>query len=336
MSNQPSGSVTRRGFVKGTGVLIGTAASSSLAVGQQAGGAGATQVPRQVLGRTGVQVSRLGIGCAPFQRQELGVDEVAEVLHRGLQLGVNYLDVAPNYGNDQTGFSEVKMGPTIKEIRDRVFLVTKTEEPTYEGTWKLLRQSMKRLQTDHFDLVHLHNVGHEPRFPDLPFALGDKGALGALREAQRQGVVRFIGASGHLHPSRFHDVLDTGQIDVLMNAVNFVVQHTYDFEHKVWSRARRENIGLVAMKVLGGTGAGRTGFRLPPEHYRNAIRYAMSLRGVASAVIGVASVSELEQAARTVTEAEPLTLEETQQLARDGLALAGADPWQTAYGTPLT
>ena len=138
-------------------------------------------------------------------------DDVAEVLHRGLELGVDYLDVAPNYGNAETGFSEEKMGKTIKEIRDRVFLVTKTEEPTYEGTWKLLRQSMKRMQTDHFDLVHLHNFGHEPRFPDLELTLSDKGALGALREAKQQGVVRFIGASGHLHPSRFHDVMDTGE-----------------------------------------------------------------------------------------------------------------------------
>ena len=62
--------------------------------------------------------------------------------------------------------------------------------------------------------------------------------MAALREAKKQGVVRFIGASGHLHPTRFHEALDSGEIDVLMNAVNFVVQHTYDFEHKVWSRAR--------------------------------------------------------------------------------------------------
>jgi|GEM_PF-3429293 len=80
---------------------------------------------------------------------------------------------------------------------------------------------------------------------------GDRGAMGALREAKKQGVVRFIGASGHVHPTRFHEALDSGEIDVLMNAVNFVVQHTYDFEHKVWSRARSLNVGLVAMKVLG-------------------------------------------------------------------------------------
>ena len=74
---------------------------------------------------------------------------------------MNYLDTAPNYGNAETGFAEEKMGPGIRELRDKFFLVTKTEETTYEGTWKLLKQSMKRLQTDRIDLVHLHNFGDE-------------------------------------------------------------------------------------------------------------------------------------------------------------------------------
>lgn len=337
MADQPHTSVTRRGFVKGTGALIGTAASSSLSIGDDvSSNTAVAKVPRGVLGRTGVKISRFGIGCAPFKAAHLRYDDVAEILHRGLELGVDYLDVAPNYGNAEIGFSEEKMGPTIKEIRDRIFLVTKTEEPTYEGTWNLLRQSMKRMQTDHFDLVHLHNFGHEPRFPDLEFSLSDKGALGALREAKKKGVVRFIGASGHLHPSRFHDVLDTGEIDVLMNAVNFVVQHTYDFENKVWARARRENIGLVAMKVLGGAGSGGAGFRLPAEQYDNAIRYALSLPGIASAVIGIASIKELEQAATAVTKYKPLSEEEARKLAQAGLNLAAAEAWKTAYGTPLT
>lgn len=338
MTDDQHQAMTRRSFVAGTGALIGSAAATG-ALPLGAAAAEETpplQVPQIVLGRTGERVSRLGIGCAPFQRKHVGPEDVRGVLERALELGVNYLDVAPNYGDADQGFSEEKMGPTIPDIRDRVFLVTKTEEPTYEGTWKLLRQSMKRLRTDYFDLVHLHNFGHGPRFPDLKTALGERGALGALREAKRKGVVRFIGASGHLHPSRFHEVLDTGEIDVLMNAVNFIVQHTYDFEHKVWARAAREKLGLVGMKVLGGAGPGNTGFRLPEDQYANAIRYALSIPSITSLVIGIENIAELEKAAAAVAHFQPLSDKEAHELARLGLELAARDPWKTAYGEPLT
>ncbi len=331
--------VTRREFLQGgSGVFVGLAATSLIGPDSLAGAAGADEVrvPEMTLGRTGVRVSRLGIGCAPFQREQVTEDAIRATLHRALELGVNYLDVAPNYGNEERGFSEAKMGPSIPEIRDRVFLVTKTEEPTYEGTWRLLRQSMARLKTDRLDLVHLHNLGDEKRWPDLDLAFGDRGALGALREAKAKGVVRFIGASGHLHPSRFHAAIDTGEIDVLMNAVNFVARQTYDFEHKVWARAQGEGLGLVAMKVLGGAGKGQAGHRLPTDRYEQAIRYALSIPGLSVAVIGLENIEELERAARVVAEAAPLSDEEALELARAGLELAGQEAWKAAYGLPLT
>jgi aryl-alcohol dehydrogenase-like predicted oxidoreductase len=316
----------------------GVAAGAKLAMSGRvtASDAGnAAEMPQVALGRTGEKVSQMGTGCGHLWKPNVPDGEPRKILLRGLELGVNYIDVAPNYGNEERGYSEELIGPTVKEIRDKIFLVTKTEEASYEGTWNLLRQSMRRLQTDYLDLVHLHNIGLESRFPDLELALGDKGALGALQEAKEKGVVRFIGASGHLNPSRFHAVLDTGKIDVLMNAVNFIVQHTYGFEHKVWSRARQEDLGLVAMKVLGGAFGGK-GFRIPEEHYDKAIRYAVSIPGVHVAVIGVENVAELEKAARAVATAQPLSETEAHELARIGLELAGTDRWQTAYGTPVT
>jgi predicted aldo/keto reductase-like oxidoreductase len=153
--------------------------------------------------------------------------------------------------------------------------------------------------------------------------------------AKRQGVVRFIGASGHLHPTRFHEALDSGEIDVLMNAVNFVVQHTYDFEHKVWSRARHMNVGLVAMKVLGGAARDQGGFKLDGTYYEKAIRYALSIPGIAVAVIGLENIAELEKAATLVARAQPLSPAEGLDLARIGLDLASTPEWKTVYGTPL-
>jgi aryl-alcohol dehydrogenase-like predicted oxidoreductase len=322
---------SRRDFVKGSGVLLGGLAAAGAVAEEPA----PAKVPDTVLGRTGVRVSRLGIGCAYFQRKPVTPDDVRATLHRALELGVNYLDTAPTYGNADTGFAEEKMGPAIAEIRDKVFLVTKTEEPTYEGTWKLLKQSLKRMRTDRIDLVHLHNFGDANLWGDRKLVFGDRGAMGALREAKRQGVVRFIGASGHLHPTRFHEALDSGEIDVLMNAVNFVVQHTYDFEHKVWSRARHMNVGLVAMKVLGGAVRQEGGFKVDEKYYEKAIRYALSIPGIAVAVLGLENIAELEKAAAVVTRSQPLSPEESLELARVGLDLAGTAEWKTAYGPPL-
>lgn len=322
-------SFSRRDFVKGGSVLLGGLAASA-AAGAVEEPPASVKVPDVALGRTGARVSRLGIGCAYFQRKQVTPDDVRATLHRALELGVNYLDTAPVYGD-----AEEKMGPAIAEIRDKVFLVTKTEEPTYEGTWKLLRQSLKRMRTDRIDLVHLHNFGDEKMWGDRKLVFGDHGAMAALREAKRQSVIRFIGASGHLHPTRFHEALDSGEIDVLMNAVNFVVRHTYDFEHKVWSRARHMGVGLVAMKVLGGAARDQGGFKLDEKYYEQAIRYVLSVPGIAVAVLGLENSAELEKAAAVVARAKPLSPEEDLSLARIGLDLAASPEWKVVYGEPL-
>ncbi|QDV33822.1 aldo/keto reductase [Tautonia plasticadhaerens] len=332
--------LSRRDFVRSSAALA-AAAATARGSAVRADEGDPIRVPSTTLGRTGAEVSRLGIGCAYFQREHVTPDDVQATLRRALELGVTYLDVAPNYGNEQTGFSEEKMGPSLEDadFRSKFFLVTKTEEPTRDGTWRLLEQSLRRMRTDSVDLVHLHNFGDEPRWGDPKFALGKDGSLGALREAREQGLVRFIGASGHLHPSRFHLVLDSGAVDVLMNAVNFVVQHSYDFEHKVWSRARQDNVGLVAMKVLGGAGdqskATGGGHRLPEGTYEQAMRYAFTIPGLHVAVIGMEGIPELEQAAKTVATIEPLSDAEALELARTGLDMAAREDWAEAYGTPV-
>jgi aryl-alcohol dehydrogenase-like predicted oxidoreductase len=295
-----------------------------------------TKVPTAPLGRTGVEVSRLGIGCAWFQRKQVTPDDVAKTLHRALELGVTYLDTAPSYGTPEGGYAEEKMGHVLPEIRDRVFLVTKTDEPTYDGTMKKLDQSLKRMRVEKLDLVHLHNFGDEKMWGDVKAVFGPKGALGALRKAKEQGIVRFFGASGHVHPGQFHAALDTGEIDVLMNAANFVVQHTYDFEHRVWSRAARAGLGLVAMKVLGGAPGTEGGYSVPQEHYERAIRYVLSLPSLACAVIGLENIPELEKAAAVVARNAPLSPDESRETARLGLELAATEKWHAPYGEPLT
>ena len=291
-------------------------------------------MPMSTLGRTGEKVSMIGIGCGHWGHENVSVEDVGSLFDRALEAGINYFDTAPNYAD---GISEKRLGEAMKGRRDKVFLVSKTESATYEGTWELLEQSLDNLQTDYLDLLHLHNIGREERFPNLDEAFGKKGAMGALREARKKGKIRYIGASGHLYPSRFHYAIDSGEIDVFMTAVNYIVQHTYDFEHKVWARAKDENIGLVAMKVLGGRDGVPGNYRIPEEDFTAAVRYSLSLDGVSTSVLGVTDKKQLEQSLQVMENFKPLTEEEFLELSMKALTILQQDPkWRVAYGTPLT
>jgi aryl-alcohol dehydrogenase-like predicted oxidoreductase len=291
-------------------------------------------MPLSTLGRTGEKVSMIGIGGGHWGHEDVTLEDVRQLFDRALEAGINYFDTAPNYGN---GISEKRLGEAMKGNRDKVFLVSKTESPTYEGTWELLEQSLDHLQTDHIDLLHLHNIGREERFQNLDETFGKKGTMGALREARKKGKIRYIGATGHLFPSRFHYAIDSGEIDVFMTAVNYIVQHTYDFEHKVWSRAKEAGMGLVAMKVLGGRVGKPGNFRVPKEDYTSALRYALSLDGISTAVLGVTNAAQLEPALRIMEQFKPLTEEEFLELSMKGLSILQRDKeWRTAYGTPVT
>ena len=146
----------------------GSVVLGNLAVASHASQAAAAEpsevvtVPQVVLGRTGAKVSRLGIGCAYFQRKHVTPDDVtrdaAPRARAGRELPRHR---ARSTATPRPASPRRRWARRSRELRDKFFLVTKTEEPTYEGTWKLLKQSMKRMQTDRIDLVHLHNFGDE-------------------------------------------------------------------------------------------------------------------------------------------------------------------------------
>ncbi len=288
------------------------------------------EMTHAILGRTGQRVSRLGVGCGIFITREYSSQEIAAMVETAIEHGVNYIDTAPNYPGVQE-----KLGPILKDVRDDLFLVSKIEEPTYDGAWRQLKKSMRDMQTDRLDLVFFHSFGDANRWPDIASILGKNGALTALLEAKQQGVIGAIGASGHNNPSRYHALLDTGEIDVLMNVVNFAMQHTYGFETKVWPRAREMNMGLVAMKVLGGVHpTTQKDFRFNINDYDNAIRYALSIPDVATAVIGMRDPFEVDEAAAVVKNFQPLSKNENLHLSKQGQQIVTDLPsvWREVWG----
>ena len=138
-------------------------------------------------GKTGHQSTRVIFGAAALggMKQEKA-DQVLEVL---LESGINHIDTAASYGE-----SELRIGPWMREHRSRFFLATKTGDRTYEGARTSLHRSLERLRVDQVDLIQLHNLVDEKEWET---ALGAHGALEALTEARAQGLVRFIGVTGH-------------------------------------------------------------------------------------------------------------------------------------------
>lgn len=302
----------RRAFLMGTAGLLSSVARAADNSG--------SDLPRRTLGRTKVPVSLLGVGTAPLGSGRTTYDEAASVVRAAVGMGINYVDVSPDYGDAEDKLKRVFQD---KRLREHVFLVTKVNPSAQDaaGVQRQIEKSLQRLGVDHVDAVHVHNLGDW----DMATVTGPGGTLAGLREARRRGLIRFIGTSGHMRPARFVTALETGDIDLSMNALNFADRYTYDFEGLVLPTARKHGTAVVAMKVLGGAQDwrydGHTPATLAAYHAR-AIRYSLGLPGVCTAVIGFGSVDEVRQAVAVARAYRPLSGAERTALLAEGKALA--------------
>jgi aryl-alcohol dehydrogenase-like predicted oxidoreductase len=178
-------------------------------------------IATQPFGRTGHQSTRTLFGAAALSRATQDeADRTMEVL---MQYGVNHIDTAARYGD-----SEVLLGPWMKKYRQQFFLATKTRERTYEGAWDNLRRSLDRLQVDSVDLWQFHNLV-EPEEWDV--AMGPGGVLEAALEARDQGLIRFIGVTGHglAIPSMHARSLERFAFDSVLLPYNYMMMQNPDY-----------------------------------------------------------------------------------------------------------
>jgi len=280
-------------------------------------------LPTRALGNTGVKVPIIGVGTAPAGHQPR--KEAAEFYAACLDAGVKYMDTAPEFAG--YGVAQAALGDILKTRRDEAFVVTKCWEPDGEKALKLLRSNLRELQTDHADLVYAHSIGSDKMEPKT--VLGRGGVMQALSKAQKDGLTRFIGVSGHNRPERFLNVLKDFEIKVMMNAVNFVSRHIYNFEEKVWPEAHRRGVALVAMKVYGG-GIKPRGGKIKSKDVFDAFRYAQSLPNISTVVVGLYDKKELEENIRFARTYTPLAEKEMAELVARGKRLA--ESWGTPYG----
>lgn len=165
---------------------------------------------------------------------------VAEAVDRG----VNYIDIAPSYGNAQD-----RMGPALKPYRNRVFLACKEIPRDKAGAQKELDESLRQLQTDHLDLYQLHALAS---VEDVHKALGPGGAIEAFVEAKKAGKVRFLGFSAHSVEAALV-AMDQFDFDTVLFPINFVMYSQANFGPQIVQRAREKQMGMMAIKAMAKT-----------------------------------------------------------------------------------
>jgi aryl-alcohol dehydrogenase-like predicted oxidoreductase len=202
-------------------------------------------IPRQDFGRTGHHGSRVIFGAAAFWKANPQLEE--RTLTWLLEHGINHIDVAASYGD-----AELHVGHWMPAYRDQFFLATKTGERSYEGAWGELRRSLERLRVDSIDLWQLHNLVDPAEWEG---AMGPRGALDAAIEARDQGLVRFVGVTGHgVTVAAMHRrSLERFPFDSVLLPLNYTMMQnpTYAADFDALAETCREsNVAMQTIKSL--------------------------------------------------------------------------------------
>jgi aryl-alcohol dehydrogenase-like predicted oxidoreductase len=252
----------------------------------------------RALGRTGEQVSAIGLGGSHIAKP--GVDEAESIrlVHQAIDRGITFMDNSWDYNQGQ---SEIRMGKALAQdgYRQKVFLMTKIDGRTKDLAKAQLETSLTRLKTDHVDLLQHHEV---IRFedPDRIFAQG--GAMEAVVEAKREGKVRYIGFTGHKDPRVHLYMLAVAakhgfHFDTAQMPLNLMDAHFRSFARLVVPVLVREQIGVLGMKPMGGaTGVILESRTVTPV---DCLHYAMNLP-TSVVITGIDNQHVLDQAFEAV------------------------------------
>jgi hypothetical protein len=317
-----SNPLSRREFIGGIGAVAAASAASN---GQT--------LPTRAFGATGDQVTILAIGCgnrlwAGYKTEDRGT----EALQLALDLGIRYFDTAQAYGD---GISETWVGKVTKQRRKEVFLATKTPARTYDDVLRRAEDSLKRLQTDHLDVLHLHSLRYEEDLEKIE----NEGAVRALHKLRDEKAVRFIGITSHSDPVTLAKALERYDFDCTQMALNAGMQGrspdgagywktggTSDFfgeplaptpypgssfEDVALPVAVRKKMGIIGMKVTAQEGLIGSGVKRASAS--KLIQYAMSLP-VSVVTVGMPQLEFIRKNTELARNFQPMPKSEMKEL----------------------
>jgi len=249
-------------------------------------------------GSTGIRTSILGLG-GESALYRYG-DPAVKIITRALELGINYFDTAPLYHD-----SELNYGEVTPQYRSQMFLATKTDQRDRDGAWRQFEKSLRRLRTSYVDLLQIHHLDDHDEVDEV---LAPDGAVTMAEEARAQGLVRYIGISGHTDPDVLLRALMGHRFDSILLALNPADVHRHSFQSRLLPYADQSGIGIVGMKVFARGevfGALRSA--------EDALGYVWTLP-VDLAIVGIDNIAQLERNAQLATAFKPLPAARMRQL----------------------
>jgi uncharacterized protein len=284
------------------------------------------EMPYRTLGKTGEKVSLLGLGGAHTGRQKDEAESI-RIIRTALDNGVNFLDNCWDYNDGQ---SEIRMGKALTDgYRGKAFLMTKIDGRDRATAAQQIDESLTRLQTDHLDLLQMHEVIRD-NDPDRVFA--DGGAAEAMLAAKKAGKARYLGFTGHKSPAIHLKMVKAAAahkfpLDAVQMPLNVMDAHFNSFEQQVLPELVRQGIGVLAMKSLGDHFILDTKLVTAEECWH----YAMNLP-ISVMITGMDSLAVLNAALAAARTFKPMTTEQVAAL-RARTATAAATGTHERYKT---
>lgn len=254
------------------------------------------------LGKTGVDVTILGLGGEGVLRTFGREREAYELINRAIDLGINYFESARAYAG-----SESYYGKALMERRNEIFLTSKSHARDKEGAHVHLLETLNKMKTDHLDLWQVHDVRSDG---DVESIFGPGGALEAFVQARQEGLVRFIGITGHHDPIVLGRCLDLFDFDTILLPVNPAEPQYKNFLSDVLPLARGKGMGVIGMKVyMRGLAARIPWFSSMEPFFRFALTHPIT-----TAVIGCDNLDQLETNVRVASSFNPMDSSEIDSL----------------------
>jgi aryl-alcohol dehydrogenase-like predicted oxidoreductase len=221
-------------------ILHGTSVISADELQHRSGSGNSATLPQREYGKRGVKLSIIGFGGIVVRDAEQ--QHANRVVAEAFEKGINYFDVAPTYGN-----AEFKLGPALEPYRKNAFLACKTTQRKRESAAAELKESLKRLRTDYFDLYQLHAITDVKKDVDTVFSKG--GAMEVFIEARKQGRIRYLGFSAHSEEAALA-AMERFDFDSILFPINFATFYKGNFGPRVIAAAKSKGVARLALKSL--------------------------------------------------------------------------------------